>query len=169
MSEHAYPRTALLADVARAAGGIALAGIPLAAGALPTWQAALFVLIAMVFALFAAASLRRAMTRIEAGDEAIAVTGPWPARLRWGELDRLRLAYYSTRRDGAAGWMHLTLAAAGRRVVIDSRIGGFDLLVRLAARAARARALRLDAATIANLRSLGVAAEPAPSPRGLAR
>jgi hypothetical protein len=133
---------------------------------MPTWPAALLVLIALVFALYAAASLRRAMTRIDAGDEAIAVTGPWPDRLRWEELDRVRLAYYSTRRDGAGGWMHLTLAAAGRRVVVDSRIGGFELLVRRAALAARARALRLDAATIVNLRSLGVAAEPALWPRG---
>ncbi len=164
MTVHAYPKAALLADAARAAAGLALAAVPLAVGNMPTWQTVLLGLIALVFLLYAAASLRRAISRIDAGEEVITVRGPWPARLRWAELDRIRLAYYTTRRDGSGGWMQLTLAAARTSLVVDSRIGGFDVLLRRAAEAARRRALRLDATTVMNLHGLGITG-PASRPR----
>ncbi len=48
---------------------------------------------------------------------------------------------------------------AGRSVLrFDSRIEGFAMLVERAARAAARRGLSLDAATAANLRSLGIGA-----------
>jgi hypothetical protein len=60
--------------------------------------------------------------------------------------------------------MQLTLAGRGRRLVVDSRIGGFDLLARHAvAAAARQGPVRLDEATIANFRALGIEAD-APGP-----
>ena len=59
----------------------------------------------------------------------------------------MKLAYYSTRRDRKSGWMQLELGAGGARVRLDSRIAGFDRLVRRAARGgrrARHRAQRGD-------------------------
>jgi hypothetical protein len=76
--------------------------------------------------------------------------------IAWAELDRLKLAYYSTRRDRRAGWMQLELAGGSARVTLDSRIDGFDLLVRRAAEAAAVRGIALSEATVANLDSLGV-------------
>ena len=120
---------------------------------------ALLAVIAGVFVLNALATARRALSAVDVEDEAIAVRGPWPARLRWDEVHRLRLAHYSTRRDGSGGWMQLTLAGRGRRLVVDSRIGGFDLLARRAVAAARRGRVRLDEATIANFRALGIEAD----------
>ncbi|HTT79068.1 MAG TPA: hypothetical protein VMF86_05255, partial [Stellaceae bacterium] len=72
------------------------------------------------------------------------------------ELDRMKLAYYSTRRDRKSGWMQLELGARRTRLGLDSRIAGFDRLVRRAAAAAAARDLELSETTIANLHSLGL-------------
>lgn len=165
MSAHAYPTSAVLADAARAAVGLMLVAVPLAAGGRPTWQTALFAAFAAVFVLYGLVSLRRAVSPVEAGEDGICVRGPWPARLRWAELNRLGLAYYTTRRDGSGGWMQLTLSGPGRKVVVDSRIGSFDLLVRRAADVARAKALHLDPATIVNLRGLGIAPPAPPAQR----
>jgi hypothetical protein len=120
--------------------------------------------IAGVFVLNGLATARRALSAVDVEADAIAVRGPWPTRLRWDEVRRLRLAHYSTRRDGSGGWMQLTLAGAGGRLVVDSRIGGFDLLARRAVAAARRARLGLDEATVANLRALGIEADaPAPA------
>lgn len=151
MSAHAYPTPAVLADAGRAAAGLVLAGVPLLLDG-PAWLTVAFALIALVFLLYAAASLCRAISRVEVGEDIIAVRGPRPARLR--------LAYYSTRRDGAGGWMQLTLAAPRTRLVVDSRIGGFDVLLRRAAEAARVRAIGLDPTTVMNLRGLGIVMAP---------
>ena len=63
----------------------------------------------------------------------------------------MKLAYYSTRRDRRAGWMQLQLVASGIKVSLDSRIAGFDQVVRRAADAATARGIELNEATVANL------------------
>jgi hypothetical protein len=160
VSAHAYPWAAIIADAARAAGGFVLAAMPLCLIDMPAWQTALLRLVAGIFVLYAFATLRRALSPVGVGDEGIRVHGPWPTRLTWADVRRLRLAHYSTRRDGG-GWMQLTLAGRGRRVSVDSRIVGFDVLVRRAAEAARRRPVRLDPATIVNLRALGIVVEPA--------
>jgi hypothetical protein len=68
----------------------------------------------------------------------------------------MRLAYYSTRRDRRSGWMQLELGAGGARVRLDSRIEGFDQVVRHAAAVAAAHGLALNEATFANLEALGI-------------
>lgn len=161
MSAHAYPAAVVVADAARAGAGLLLSAGALAVSPGPPWLMALLAVIAGVFVLNALATARRALSAVDVEAEAIAVRGPWPARLRWDEVHRLRLAHYSTRRDGSGGWMQLTLAGRDRRLVVDSRIGGFDLLARRAV--AAAGRVRLDQATIANLRALGIDAD-APSP-----
>ena len=84
-------------------------------------------------------------------------SGPLAASIRWDELDGIKLAYYSTRRDRRDGWMQLELRAGGSRIRLDSRIDGFAELVERAARAADARGLEPSAATAANLEALGIA------------
>ena len=83
--------------------------------------------------------------------------------IAWDRLDRMKLAFYSTRRDRKSGWMQLQLGAGGARLSLDSRLDGFDRLVRHAAIAADARGLELSQATVANLQALGIRV---PEPRG---
>jgi hypothetical protein len=95
-------------------------------------------------------------TRLEMTDSELRAYGARPRTIAWGELDRLKLAYYSTRRDRKSGWMQLELAAGGVHIGLDSRIAGFDQLVRRAAAAAAARGVRVNETTLANLEALGL-------------
>src|SRR5712675_563466 len=65
----------------------------------------------------------------------------------WSKLDRMKVSYFSTRRDGRGGWMQLELRAGWSSLRVDSRIEGFSELVVAAAKAAEMRCLSLDPAT----------------------
>ena len=79
-------------------------------------------------------------------DTAVSV-GPAAGLDPWSELDRLKLSYYSTRRDRRGGWMQLDLAPRPGEARIDSRIEASTELVWRSAKAAETRGLALDAAT----------------------
>jgi hypothetical protein len=160
----AYPTSAMLGDYARAAAGLVPTAAALAA--LPVDLTAAIVLggFAALFGVFGLRTALRHGTSIEITETALKASGLRPASIRWSELDRMRLTYYSTRRDRRDGWMQLDLRAGWSRMRIDSRIEGFTELVRASARAAETRGLELDAATSANLEALGIkprATEPA--------
>lgn len=155
-SRHVYPPSAMVGDYVRAAAGLVPAGLLLAT--VPVSTAAGIVLggFAAIFAAFGARTALRHGTRIEMTEIELRAEGPRPSVIRWAELDRLRLAYYSTRRDRRSGWMQLDLAAGGTRLRVDSRLDGFDQVVRRAAVVAMARGLELNEATAANLEALGI-------------
>jgi hypothetical protein len=115
---------------------------------------------AALFAAYGAHTALRSVTRIVVSEDAISATGPRSATVRWRELERMRLDYYSTRRDGAKGWMQMRLGGGGEKLRIDSTIDGFAAIAARAARAAAERELALAPATLANLASLGIASQP---------
>jgi hypothetical protein len=158
MTDHAYPNSAMVSDYLRAAAGFvpaaAIFAMP-AAGAATTGVAAGF---AALFLLFGMRTALRHATHIVADGHGIAAAGPLAATIPWAGLDRMKLAYYSTRRDRRDGWMQMELRAGGSRLRFDSRIDGFEALAARAAHAAVARGLELDVATIANLEALGIGA-----------
>ena len=96
------------------------------------------------------------MTDTEIRAHGLVANGLVERTIAWAELDRLRLAYFSTRRDRKSGWMQLELAGGGARLSLDSRIAGFGEVVRRAADAAAERHLQVSEATAANLEALGV-------------
>jgi len=132
MSEHRYPTDALVGDYVRAGAGMALTGLPLALTPLNVYVA----------------------------EDGIALVGPFPARLAWAALESVSLRYFATRRDGAKGWMELRLAGEGGRVMLDSRIEGFDRIARQAAVAAERRHLSLNPTTTTNFAALGIRLAP---------
>ncbi len=67
-----------------------------------------------------------------------------PATVPWRSVRRVKLAYYSTRRDRTGGWLQLTIAGDTGTVKIDSRIAGFHRLAKHAAGAARKQGLKVD-------------------------
>jgi hypothetical protein len=111
--------------------------------------------LAALFAVHGARTWVKSATRIEVGDEGIAVRGPRNAALRWDGLRQMRLTYYSTRRDGSKGWMQMKLQGAETTVRIDSTLDGFAALARRAAAEAAKRGVELPPATQANLAALG--------------
>lgn len=155
-SRHVYPMSAMIGDYARAAAGLLPSGALLVAVPLGNVAAVILGGFAAIFAIFGLRTALRHGTSLEMTAAGLRAYGLSRRTIAWSELDRVKLAYYSTRRDRKAGWMQLELGSAGARLGIDSRIGGFDRLVRRAAEAAAGRGIELSDATAANLEALGV-------------
>jgi hypothetical protein len=156
MTLYSYPTSAMLGDYIRAAVGL----VPTAAvlATMPVGLTAAIVLggFSSLFAVFGIRTALRHGTRVEMTETMLSTSGLISASIPWSRLDRLKLAYYSTRRDRREGWMQLELRAGRTKVLVDSRIEGFTEVVKASARAAENRGLALDPATSANLEALGV-------------
>ncbi len=156
MTQLVYPTSAMLGDYFRAAAGL----VPTAAilGTMPIGVAGATVFggFACLFAVFGVRTALRHGTRVEITEEALRASGLLTASISWRELDRMKLAYYSTRRDRRSGWMQLELRGGWSKFCVDSRIEGFTELVKASARAAERRGLALDATTLVNLEALGL-------------
>jgi hypothetical protein len=158
MTFHTYPTSAMLGDYFRAAAGCVPATALLLTLSVNATAAIALASLAVLFALFGIRTMLRHGSRLEMTESALRASGLLRASIVWQELDRMRLSYYSTRRDRRDGWMQLELRCGSSSVNLDSRIEGFAELVERSARAAERRGLSLDAATLANLAVLGVSA-----------
>ncbi|HVH76430.1 MAG TPA: hypothetical protein VM755_16060 [Stellaceae bacterium] len=156
MTSHTYPQSAMLGDYCRAAAGFVPTAAIIATAHLGPVALSLFGALAALFLVFGLRTWLHQMTRLEMSEERLRAAGPFGATIPWAELDRLKLAFYSTRRDRRDGWMQLELRAGRANLSFDSRIAGFEALAERAARAAAARGLALSAATVENLQSLGI-------------
>jgi hypothetical protein len=156
MTRHVYPTSAMLGDYVRAAAGLVPSAAILATE--PVGAVGLTVLggFAALFTVFGIRTALRHGSHIEMTEAALQSSGLFGASISWSQLDRMNLAYYSTRRDGRGGWMQLKLGAGRSRLRVDSRIEGFTELVEVSARAAEMRGLSLNPATSVNLQALGV-------------
>lgn len=156
MIRHAYPASAMLGDYLRAAAGLVPTVAILAIASLGAVAAGILGGLAALFSVFGLRTALRHRTFVEVTEAGISASGPLGASIRWTELDRIKLAYYSTRRDRRDGWMQLELRAGRSVIRLDSRIEGFAELVERSARAAATRRLVLNPATAANLEALGI-------------
>ena len=156
VSRHVYPTAAMVGDYLRAAAGLVPTGLVFAVEPLGPVAATVLGGFAAIFAVFGLRTLLRHGTSLEMTDTELRSRGAWQRDIAWAELDRMRLAYYSTRRDRKSGWMQLELGAGRAMVKLDSRIAGFDRLVQRAAEVAARRGLALNEATLANLQALGI-------------
>jgi len=156
MNRLVYPGRAIYGDYARAAVGLAFTLGP--AVAIGQWSYAHWLLLPLsaLFAVFAFRTWKRSRTVIEWDDKGLSISGSGRASLAWTELVSLKLAFYATGRDRTGGWMQLTLRGNGAKAHADSGAENFPALVARCAAAAQAKGLELDAATRANLASLGI-------------
>lgn len=150
-----YPWQAMLPDYTRAAAGLACTATPLALMDLPGWVSAVLAFLTAIFAAFGVQAGVRHATRILVSARDIRAL-PIGTRVDWDRLTRLKLAYFSVRRDGRRGWMELKLKSGRRTLRIDSRLNGFNEVVRQAVGAASQACLRLEASTVSNLTTLGI-------------
>jgi hypothetical protein len=156
MTCYAYPASAMYGDYFRAAAGFVPTATILAAMPVGTVAATALMGFVALFAVFGLRTILRHGTRFEVTESALRASGLRRTSIAWGELDRMTLAYYSTRRDRREGWMQLELRSGWTKVRLDSRIEGFAELVDKSASAATSRGLTFNAATLANLAALGV-------------
>lgn len=157
-THHVYPASAMVGDYLRAAAGVVPAGAVIATEPVGAVAATVLGAVAAIFAVFGLRTLQRHATSLEMTDVELRARGAQRRTIAWAELDRVKLAYYSTRRDRKSGWMQLELGAGSARVSLDSRIAGFDRLVERAAAVAEIRGIPLNEATSANLEALGIVA-----------
>ncbi len=155
-TRHVYPTAAMVGDYLRAAAGLVPTGVVFATEPVGTVAATVLGSFAAVFGIFGLRTVLRHGTRLEMSDTELRALGAWPCTISWAELDRMKLTYYSTRRDRRSGWMQLDLSAGGARLKLDSRIAGFDRLVLRAAEVAVSRGIALNEATLSNLTALGI-------------
>jgi hypothetical protein len=152
-----YPRQTLWADYIRAGAGTVLCGLPLILIEVNPWLA---LVLGAGFILFAAFFLRTALrqtTRYVLGPDTLCADGPAGTLVEWNRLDRMKLSYFSTKRDRSGGWMQLSVGSTGSRTLkVDSALEGFYDIVERAAQAAGTGGLPLSVATRANLRSMGI-------------
>ena len=124
-SEHRYPVHVAYFAALRAMAGIAgSAALWLLAGGLTVAViSAAGITVFVAYGVIAAGRAREVLTVSDAG---ISVQGWRRREISFAEIKALRLAYYSTRRDGEKGWMELIVKAGDRRLVVESEIGEFD-------------------------------------------
>ena len=165
-----YPLASLLPDGLRAAAGLACTGLPLATLPVAPGFGIVLGAGAALFGVFGALTALRARTEVRVDDGGIEAR-PGRGRLHWSGLRRVRLRYFAVRRERERergqgrrrGWMQLVLKGDGRTVRIDSRLDGFDDVLRRAAAAAAEADLPLDPVTRANFEAAGVAVAPGPA------
>ncbi len=159
-----YTWPALRGDYIRTGVGLVVTLLPLAAVAESLLAASVMGGFAGVFAIFGARTGARHLSRFEVDGDGVSRTriSTLPARrvtVRWREVDRVRLAFYSTRRDKSQGWMHLKIGGGGRKLVFDSIFEGFEDIAARALDAAARNGVPLSAATARNFAALGLAVE----------
>jgi hypothetical protein len=159
MTTHAYSSESLMGDYGRAALGFGLVTVPLVTVELGRWVMLILMALAALFLVFGARTAKRQLSPIQLDDNGITAAGPFPARLEWSALERVKLGYYATKRDGSNGWMQLVLKGPGQHITVDSRIEGFEAIARAAAHAALDRGIEITPTTAANFGALGIVLE----------
>ncbi|MBO6782471.1 MAG: hypothetical protein JJ899_04245 [Alphaproteobacteria bacterium] len=163
MSLHRYHRRDVSADFLRAGLGFAACVAPmffLAPGAPATYVLAMP---AAFFALFAVRTWNNARTAIELDETGITARGGTSGRIDWQDLRRLKLSYFSTRRDREAGWMQLKLTGNSGSITLHSTLEGFEDVCRVAHRAAVDANIELSDASARNFQVLGLGAPLPPA------
>jgi hypothetical protein len=153
---HGYPASAMLGDYLRAAAGLVPTFLIFATVSVDTVAGVVLGSFVAIFGAFAIRTALRHGTSLEVSETGLRALGLRRTVIAWAALDRMKLAYYSTRRDRRSGWMQMELGAGRARLSLDSRLDGFDRLVRHATLAASANDIELSEATAANLQALGI-------------
>ena len=118
----------MLSDCLVSGGGLALTLPPLVMFDLPSVTAWILGLLSLGFAVHGIGVVRRQRTRVETDAEGLWFSPP-RRRIAWDGITRFGLSYFSTRRDGARGWMELKLASPAATLRVDSRLERFNELV----------------------------------------
>ena len=139
--------------------GLALSLLPMVMLDLPAVALGIFGLMSLCFATYGLGVVRRQRIRIGIDEDGLSFSPP-PRRIAWNEVTRFRLAWFSTRRDGARGWMELKVEGRTTTLRVDSRLDGFRELVGHVRRAAARQGVEPDPTTRVNLDALGVMGEP---------
>ena len=155
MTQHCYPPSAMVSDSLVSGAGLALSLSPLVMFDLPAVTVGILGAMSLAFAVHGLGVVRRRRTRVETDEDGLWFSPP-RRRIAWDEITRFRLAWFSTRRDGARGWMELKVASRNATLRVDSRLDRFPELVGHVWRAVARQGMEPDPTTRANLEALGM-------------
>lgn len=163
-----YDRASLRGDYLRASIGAGFcAGAVILAGPVG-WASYIFGAGGLLFLAFGGRTAIRHAQSYQLTEEGLRLATNAPGlrtpEIRWAELDRVKLRYFTTKRDRREGWMQLSLRAPGARFSIDSTLDGFFDILEATAAAAGANGLQLDRASLTNFLAMGI--EPPPQAAG---
>ncbi|MBX3499720.1 MAG: hypothetical protein KF889_09770 [Alphaproteobacteria bacterium] len=119
--------------------------------------------VGLLFVVFGLRTALRQATEIVVDDQGMAAVGPLPRRIEWKAVQRVKLSYYTTRRDRQGGWMHMTLSGHGGTIRIDSALEGFDDIARRVGRTAQENGAELSDTTRANFAALNIVLPDTPA------
>jgi len=151
MKKFCYTTKEINKEYLRAAVGIAFSLVPLL---LLKPSSVIVSILASMFCLFFLYGIRaidRSQTQICVTAGGICSEGIFTRAIKWEELEALKLSYFSSRRDGEAGWMQLKLKGRGVRLRVESTISDFEILVSICASMAQKNDIQLDRASIRNM------------------
>ena len=164
-----YPVASLVPDGMRALVGLAFTGVPLASVPVAPWFGIVLAAGVGLFGVFGVLTVLRVRTRVRVDEDGIETSPGRRGRIRWEGLRHVKLRYFAVRRErerkrgegGRRGWMQLVLKGDDGVVRIDSRLDGFDDVLRRTA--AAASDLDLDPVTRANFEAAGLSVVEAPA------
>jgi len=159
-----YETKTLIADYLRSGVGALLCLAPLLVVESGSVMVYILGALGAVFLAFGGRTWLRHRSGVALTAQGLQIHGPWPRSLAWRDLAVMKLAYFSTGRTKAKGWMELKLRGGGASMSFDSSLDGFDAVVAAALHAARANDLALSEVTRANLDALGFAMAPGGMP-----
>jgi hypothetical protein len=155
---HRWSAAALSGDAIR--GAIATGVCLFLLLLVPIGSIAFFVVatLAGVFGLYLAGTFSRLRATIEVDDTGLRLSGGLlgPKAIKWAELRKFELRYFSLRRDGKDGWMDLKLRGPAQSIAVDDRLDRFHEVLARAWTAARAADVGVSDTTHANLIAAGI-------------
>ena len=161
MRVYRYPARVLTGDYVRSAVGL-IVGV----GVLSTTPASTAIIVVfggvvVLFGLFGMRTVQRHIMKVAVTDEEICGASFGTKVLSWGELERLKLRYYGTKRQGrgGGGFMQLTLKGRGSTLSFESSIEGFRYIAWRAAKAIRENGRSVDPTSAGNLLAIGLDAD----------
>ena len=155
MPAYRYPPNAMVSDYLMSGAGLGLSAAPLVLLDLPAPTLWILGVLTLGFGAYGLDVVRRHRIRIETDEHGLSFSPP-RRRIAWNEITRFGLAYFSTRRDGARGWMELRVGSRTATLRVDSRLERFNELVGHVRNAAFRLGMELDPTTRANLEALGM-------------
>ncbi len=161
MRVYRYPGRALAGDYLRATVGLCVGlGVILFVAPSPA-IILIFGGLACLFGLDGFRTVLRQLTRVAVTDAEICNTGLGTRVMAWGDLRRIKLRYFGTRRQERerGGFMQLTLKGGGASLTYDSGLEGFDYVAWRAAKALRENGRAIDPTSAENLLTLGLDAD----------
>ena len=156
-----WPWSSLAVDYVRAMFGLAFTVVPLVELPLHSVVDFLLILMAGVFTLFLLRTIGRHMSVISWDGITIERRGLSRTSIAWAKVDRVTLAYFSTRRDRRNGWLDLRISGDGHTLRLDSMLPGFTTICEHVAARLLDGGLEVDESTLGNLAALGLIVLPA--------